>query len=103
MGRGGGEGEAAYSGGQTVGDGCGAFGSPRFVEFCNGLNDYISNEVNATKIALEMISKANTLEDVTMISMATQRAHSNIMAASANMAVICAVQQMVKDFLEKFN
>ena len=96
-------GESAYIDGQTFGDLFDTFGSPRFVEFFNGLNDYISNEVNATKIALEMISKANTLEDVTMISMATQRAHSNIMAASANMAVICAVQQMVKDFLEKFN
>ena len=96
-------GESAYIDGQTFGDLFDTFGSPRFVEFFNCLNDYISNEVNATKIALEMISKANTLEDVTMISMATQRAHSNIMAASANMAVICAVQQMVKDFLEKFN
>jgi hypothetical protein len=96
-------GENVYIDGQTFGELFDTFGSTRFVEFFNGLNDYISNEVNATKIALEMISKANTLEDVTMISMATQRAHSNIMAASANMAVICAVQQMVKDFLEKFN
>lgn len=78
------------------------FGSSRFVEFFNMLNDYIGQEVANVKLCLEAVGQMTTLEQVIAFSQRVQTSHANIMAAAANIAVICAVQQMVKDFLEKF-
>lgn len=88
---------------QTFGMLFDTFGSARFVEFFNMLNDYIGQEVANVKLSLEALPKLNSLDEVTQFSARIQTAHSNIMSAAANIAVICAVQQMVKDFLEKFN
>lgn len=87
---------------QTIGMLFETFGSHRFVEFFNMLNDYIGQEIANVKLCLEELPQATDIQAVTKRSIAIQCSHSNIMAASANMAVICAVQQMVKDFLEKF-
>lgn len=95
-------GENGFYDGQTFGELFNTFGSTKFIEFFNCLNDYIGNEVNAVKVSLDGLTQATTLEGVMEASLANQRAHGNIMAAAANMAVICAVQQLVMNFLEKF-
>jgi hypothetical protein len=87
---------------QTFGHLFATFGSQRFIDFFNVLNQFIEQEVKNCRMIAEQVNGATDIESVTKMALALQQSHSIIMAAASNMAVICEVQQLVCNFLSSY-